>query len=590
MSIVALESAIPPTLAAVSAALCVHAAPHAAEKKRSADDFGGALSSTKRLCPGWRDALAEQYAGLASDDEKTAFLDRLSALNLQRPGNHDDYLLQRGREHAGRELRRMTGELLSGGGCIFCGNSPATLDQAHVKRDGQATGSSGTVGIGDRPKRRTLRTRALVEATMDGRVGMACINCHRTYDGDRSWIDPEELQAWVQESAQKNRHLVESLVDLSQPRDIDSVRGRFGALLREAETRAGSLHPSRPHVVATDTQLGALKTLAEVHKLPVPQCQWEGCLEQSCLQIDSKYDEHWKWYNSVVENERGQLACLQNGSRNVGKYYRMDTEGRLHAKEPNEDTDTPIIRVSTIAGCINAGFFHESEMKASLQFLCATHNGEKERGRHAEANRKKEVLTKAYAQRKKEKRQTPEETILGVIEVFEKSREEQEVIACCPLEDRETLGADVNLDGLFAKACPHNVGNNCGSTVLIHLAKWTKLLTACRRNYRGAESHVVDDGDGGFYARAEIQVRTNKKPGLKCHFCAMNRFKRPGARDKKAPPSKGPSTTCKTQTCKTKDCKAESGFGGSYKTRCRACLRQKERKRRAEVKAEKPTV
>ena len=58
-------------------------------------------------------------------------------------------------------------------------------------------------------------------------------------------------KAWVQESAQKNRHLVESLVDVSQPRDIDSVRGRFGALLPEAETgaetRAGCLYPSRPH-------------------------------------------------------------------------------------------------------------------------------------------------------------------------------------------------------------------------------------------------------------------------------------------------------------------------------------------------------
>jgi hypothetical protein len=162
---------------------------------------GGPLPSTKRLCPGWRDALAEQYAGLASDDERTAFLDRLSALKLQRPGNHDDYLLQRGREHVGRELRRMTGVLLSGGGCIFCGDLPETLDQAHVARDGQATGSSGTVGVGDRPKRRTLGRRSLVAATTDGRVGMACINCHQTYDRDLSWIDPAELQAWVQESA-----------------------------------------------------------------------------------------------------------------------------------------------------------------------------------------------------------------------------------------------------------------------------------------------------------------------------------------------------------------------------------------------------
>ena len=114
----------------------------------------------------------------------------------------------------------------------------------------------------------------------------------------------------------------------------------------------------------------------------------------------------------------------------------------------------PIRRVSTIAPLINGGFLLPSEMQASLQILCAGHNGEKERGRHAEANRKKEALTKAYAKRKIEKRQTPEEKILGDIEVFEKSRREQEVIACCPLEDRETLGAEVNLDGLFAKACP----------------------------------------------------------------------------------------------------------------------------------------
>ena len=253
----------------------------------------------------------------------------------------------------------------------------------------------------------------------------------------------------------------------------------------------------------------------------------------------------------------------------------------------------PIRRVSTIAPLINGGFLLPSEMQASLQILCAGHNGEKERGRHAEANRKKEALTKAYAKRKIEKRQTPEEKILGDIEVFEKSRREQEVIACCPLEDRETLGAEVNLDGLFAKACPHNVGNNCGSTVLIHLAKWTKLLTACRRNYHGAESHVVDDGDGGFYARADIQVREDKKPGLKCHFCAMNRFKRPGARDKKAlpPPSKGPPTTCGTENCE-----GETGFAwknqnkGTYQNTCRACRKEAERKRKARVKAEKPTV
>jgi hypothetical protein len=123
-------------------------------------------------------------------------------------------------------------------------------------------------------------------------------------------------KAWVQESAQKNRHLVESLVDVSQPRDIDSVRGRFGALLPEAETgaetRAGCLYPSRPHVVPSGPQSRALVTLANVHELPVPQC----------LEIDFVHNEHSKWKNSLVQNERGELACLRDDSRNLGTYYR----------------------------------------------------------------------------------------------------------------------------------------------------------------------------------------------------------------------------------------------------------------------------
>ena len=116
----------------------------------------------------------------------------------------------------------------------------------------------------------------------DGRVGMACINCHRTYDNDLSWINPAELQAWVQESAQQNRHLVESLVDVSHPRDIDSMRARYEAALSQVEKRAGCLYPSRPDVVPSEGQSRALETLAKV--LSMAECMLKGCTERSCLE------------------------------------------------------------------------------------------------------------------------------------------------------------------------------------------------------------------------------------------------------------------------------------------------------------------
>jgi len=89
-----------------------------------------------------------------------------------------------------------------------------------------------------------------------------------------------------------------------------------------------------------------------------------------------------------------------------------------------KDTDIPIIRGATIARLINGKFFTPAEMQASLQLLCAAHNGGKERERHAEANRKKI-----------EKRQTPQENILGEIAAF-KARKDEELIACCPLMRR----------------------------------------------------------------------------------------------------------------------------------------------------------
>jgi len=90
-------------------------------------------------------------------------------------------------------------------------------------------------------------------------------------------------------------------------------------------------------------------------------------------------------------------------------------------------------------------------------------------------------------------------------------------------------------------------------------------LEECRKNFHGAKSHVVDDGDGGFYARADIQVRPNRKPGLKCHFC-------PRDRAKKNPLPKGPPTKCSNGECPEE--KPEFAWKnkakGIYQNRCRA--------------------
>ena len=90
------------------------------------------------------------------------------------------------------------------------------------------------------------------------------------------------------------------------------------------------------HQIFTDAS-NLKRHIASVHdhKLPVLRCQSQGC-----LQIDSKYDEHSKWYNSLVQNERGELAYLQNGSRRLGSFYKVDAEGRLQSWSPLPADDT----------------------------------------------------------------------------------------------------------------------------------------------------------------------------------------------------------------------------------------------------------
>ena len=181
--------------------------------------------------------------------------------------------------------------------------------------------------------------------------------------------------------------------------------------------------------------------------------------------------------------------------------------------------------------------------------------GGKERGRHVEANRTKEAFTKDYAAFKKANIQTPQTQILAEIELFKASRGKKELVACCPLKDRETLerNGEVNLDHLFASAAPYNSRNNRGATVLVHLANRSRLLAWCRWKFSGADSHVVYDGRGGFYARAEIQVRTDRTHGLKCLLCMIQTdAERRGNREKMPPPPKRPGAKTRSAWYKTR--------------------------------------
>ena len=49
--------------------------------------------------------------------------------------------------------------------------------------------------------------------------------------------------------------------------------------------------------------------------------QFKGCTERSCLEIDSVHDEHCEWKNSLVRNERGELAFYWDDSRRLGSFY-----------------------------------------------------------------------------------------------------------------------------------------------------------------------------------------------------------------------------------------------------------------------------
>ena len=44
----------------------------------------------------------------------------------------------------------------------------------------------------------------------------------------------------------------------------------------------------------------------------------------------------------------------------------------------------------------------------------------------------------------------------------------------------EKAGEIITLDRLFVKAHSHNKGNNRGATVLVHVAKNSKMLEVCR--------------------------------------------------------------------------------------------------------------
>ena len=73
-----------------------------------------------------------------------------------------------------------------------------------------------------------------------------------------------------------------------------------------------------------------------------------------------------------MRNERGELAFLRDDSRGLGKFYRMDEEGRLQALDENfqsilggKDTalngqPISIIRGATIADLIHGGFLDDS--------------------------------------------------------------------------------------------------------------------------------------------------------------------------------------------------------------------------------------
>ena len=220
------------------------------------------------------------------------------------------------------------------------------------------------------------------------------------------------------------------------------------------------------------------------------------------------------------------------------------------------------------------------------------HNGGKERGRHVEANRTKEAFTKDYAAFKKANIQTPQTQILAEIELFKASRGKKELVACCPLKDRETLerNGKVNLDHLFASAAPYNSRNNRGATVLVHLANRSRLLAWCRWKFSGADSHVVYDGRGGFYARAEIQVRTDRTHGLKCLLCMIQTdAERRGNREKMPPPPKRPRTWCENTECVVQNPKFafRNKAKGDYQPRWKVCRLEEKRQRRAKDRAKK---
>jgi hypothetical protein len=91
-----------------------------------------------------------------------------------------------------------------------------------------------------------------------------------------------------------------------------------------------------------------------------------------------------------------------------------------------------------IAQTINRDFLSNDEIRASLQIMCATHNGAKERSRHAEANRKGEVFHRGYAYFLKAKRQASPTKIQKEIDKFKDSRTDVcNLFACHPLADWE---------------------------------------------------------------------------------------------------------------------------------------------------------
>ena len=88
------------------------------------------------------------------------------------------------------------------------------------------------------------------------------------------------------------------------------------------------------------------------------------------------------------------------------------------------------------------------------------------------------------------------------------------------------------------------------------------------------------NGRGGFYAHAEIQVRTDRTHGLKCLLCMIQTdAERRGNREKMPPPPKRPRTWCENTECVVQNPKFafRNKAKGDYQPRWKVCRLEEKR-------------